>query len=387
VETVRIGIIGIGGMGANHARYLVAGEVPAAALTAVADTRPERLEWARGNLSEGVTRFATPRELIGSRLVDGVLIATPHYDHPPIAIEALRAGLHVLTEKPAGVYTAQVREMNAAATRSGKVFGIMFNQRTNPLYCKLRDLVQGGELGQIKRTNWIITNWYRSQSYFDSGGWRATWGGEGGGVLLNQDPHQLDLWQWIFGMPSRVRAFCYSGKWHNIEVEDDVTAFVEYPSGATGVFVTSTADAPGTNRLEIAADRGKVVVEDGLLRFWQLRVPERQFNRDYRGGFGEPECSKVDIPIEGDTPGHPGITADWVRAIRTGSKLLAPGEEGIKSLEISNAMYLSSWLDRSVDLPIDDELYRRELEKRVRGSTFRKPDGSTTMDVRTSFGT
>jgi predicted dehydrogenase len=386
MANTRIGIIGLGGMGANHARYLAAGEIPEALLTAVADVRPERMEWARANLPSAVARYGSPEELIRSGGVDAVLIATQHYEHPAIAIAALRAGLHVLTEKPAGVYTKQVREMNEVAERSGKVFGIMFNQRTTPVYRKLRDLVQSGELGEIKRTNWIITNWYRPQSYFDAGGWRATWAGEGGGVLLNQDPHQLDLWQWLCGMPTRVRAFCYFGKWHDIEVEDDVTAFVEYPNGATGVFVTSTADAPGTNRLEVTADRGKVVVEDGQLSYWRLRVPERQFNREFKGGFGEPESWKVEVPVVGTSPGHSGITRDWVSAIRTGAPLIAPGVEGIRSLELSNAMYLSSWLDSWVTLPVDEELYHAKLQEKIQGSTVRKGSGGVTMDPSGTFG-
>ena len=190
--------------------------------------------------------------------------------------------------------------MNEAAEKSGKVFSMMFNQRTNPLYQKVRELILSGELGEIKRTNWIITNWYRSQSYYDSGGWRATWAGEGGGVMINQSPHQLDLWQWTTGlMPRRVRAFSGFGKYHDIEVEDDVTAYVEYENGATGLFVTSTGEAPGTNRFEVAGDRGKIVVEDGKLTFWRLRQSEREFNREYQGGFGEPECWKIDIPVYG----------------------------------------------------------------------------------------
>ena len=216
-DKVRIGIVGIGNMGTGHIRYLSKGEVSGAELTAVCDTRPERLEWAKETLGDNVKRFASADEMFASGSVDAVLIATPHYDHPPLAIKAFEKGLHVLVEKPAGVYTKQVRQMNEVAAQSGKVFGIMYNQRTNPIYQKLRDLVSSGELGEIRRTNWIITNWYRSQSYYDSGGWRATWAGEGGGVLLNQDPHQLDLWQWTIGMmPHRVRAFCHFGKYRDI---------------------------------------------------------------------------------------------------------------------------------------------------------------------------
>ena len=297
---------------------------------------------------------------------------------------AFDKGLHVLSEKPAGVYTKNVREMNEAAVKSEKVFSMMFNQRTNPLYQKVRELILSGELGEIKRTNWIITNWYRSQSYYDSGGWRATWAGEGGGVMINQSPHQLDLWQWTTGlMPSRVRAFSGFGKYHDIEVEDDVTAYVEYENGATGLFVTSTGEAPGTNRFEVAGDRGKIVVEDGKLTFWRLRQSEREFNREYQGGFGEPECWEIDIPVYGKSSDHLGIMRNWVNAILHGEELLAPGEEGIKSLAISNAVYLSSWTDQWVDMPIDEDLYYEKLQEKIKESSFSK-DGAgegVTLDV------
>lgn len=373
LEKVKIGIIGIGNMGSSHSLYLNNGEVPGAVLTAVCDQNPERLKWAKETLGENIQLFDNSESFFEFGDLDAVIVATPHYDHPPLAIKALQKGLHVLVEKPVGVFTKNVRELNEVAKKSGKVFGIMFNQRTNPLYQKLRDLVQSGELGEIKRTNWIITDWYRSQSYYDSGGWRATWAGEGGGVLANQDPHQLDLWQWTSGlMPKRVRAFCGFGKFHNIEVEDDVTAYVEYENGATGVFVTSTGDAPGTNRYEISGDRGKLVVEDGKLTFWRLRQSEREFNREYKGGFGEPECWKIDIPIKGEATQHKGITTNWVNAILHGTELLGPGEEGIKGLEISNAIHLSAWTDDWVDLPINEDLFYSKLQEKIKTSTFKK---------------
>lgn len=385
MDTVRIGIIGIGGMGGHHAVYLSKGEIPQAALTAVCDINPARLQWARETLGEQVKTFDNPEAFFASQAMDAVLVATPHYDHPPLAIQAFAKGYHVLVEKPAGVYTKQVREMNEAAAASGRVFGIMFNQRTNPLYQKLRDLVHSGELGDIKRTVWLITNWYRSQSYYDSGGWRATWAGEGGGVLLNQDPHQLDLWQWICGLPKRVRAFCAFGKYHNIEVEDDVTAYVEYDNGATGLFVTSTGETPGTNRFEISANKGKVVAEEGRLTFWRLRTPEREFNASYRGGFGEPECWRCEIPIYGQAAEHKGITANWVQAILKGTPLLAPGQEGINGLQISNAMHLSAWTDAWVDIPVDEELYYAKLNEKIETSSFKKTAEGKTMDVKGTF--
>lgn len=376
MEAVRLGIIGLGNMGKGHIGYLNRGEVSNVLLTAVSDYDPAGLEWAKQHVGEQVALFADPYELMASGLVDGVLIATPHYSHPELAIAAFEKGLHVLCEKPAGVYTKQVREMNDAAACSNTKFSMMYNQRTNPLYQKLKDLNDSGELGEIRRTNWIITNWYRSQSYYDSGTWRATWAGEGGGVLLNQDPHQLDLWQWTINMmPKRVRAFCYFGKHRNIEVEDDVTAFVEYENGATGVFVTTTGEAPGTNRLEISGDRGKVVIEDGQLTFWRLRTPEREFNAAFTGGFGQPECWKCEIPIHGENPDHKGITQNWVNSILYDEPLIAPGEDGIKGLMLSNAMLLSTWLDDWVDLPIDEELYYSYLQKQIAASRKTKGKG------------
>ncbi|MBJ6360986.1 Gfo/Idh/MocA family protein [Paenibacillus sp. GCM10012307] len=381
---LRIGIIGLGNMGSGHARYLVNGEVSGAILTAISDPRPERLQWAKEELRSDVAQFEDHRELLRSGLVDGVIICTPHYDHPSQAIEALQAGLHVLIEKPAGVYTKQVREMNEVAAASGKVFGIMYNQRANPLYQKLKDLISSGELGEIRRTNWLITNWYRSQSYYDSGGWRATWAGEGGGVLINQDPHQLDLWQWTTGMmPKRVRAFCSFGKHRNIEVENDVTAYVEYENGATGLFVTSTFETPGTNRFELSGERGKIVIEDGKMTFWRTRVSETEFNRSFTGGFGQPECWKCEIPIHGHSDEHKGITQNWTNAILNGTPLLAPGEEGIHGLTLSNAMLLSTWIDDWVELPINEELFYEKLQERIRASkSDKQADNYQALDVK-----
>ncbi|MEC0090656.1 Gfo/Idh/MocA family protein [Paenibacillus macquariensis] len=374
MTAVRYGIIGVGNMGRGHAISLL-GEIKDAELAAVCDISAERLEWAEVNLPEGVKRYSSPEELFAEKTVDAVLISTPHYDHPTLAIEALNAGYHVLIEKPAGVYTKAVQEMNdTAAAHPELKFGIMYNQRTNPLYQKLRELIQSGELGEIRRTNWIITDWYRTQNYYNSGGWRATWGGEGGGVLLNQDPHQLDLWQWTIGMmPKRVRAFCHFGKYRNIEVEDDVTAYVEYENGATGLFITTTGEAPGTNRFEINGDNGKIVVENGSLTFWRLRTPESKFNAEFTGGFGNPECWKCEIPVEkADGDQHKGILRNFTQAILHDEPLLAPGEEGIHGLTLSNAMYLSSWTDNWVDLPIDAELFHEKLTEKIKNSTFQK---------------
>ena len=261
-NVVKLGILGVGNMGSGHIGNFVAGKWNEIEVAAVCDLKPDRLERAKEALGADLPIFTDAEEMMDSGLIDAVLVAVPHSDHPQYAMMAMKKGLHVRIEKPAGVYTQQVLEMNECAKQHDVVFGIMMNQRTNCIFRKMREIVQSGELGAIRRTNWIITDWYRPQFYYDSGDWRATWSGEGGGVLLNQCPHNLDLWQWICGMPKTVSAHLHFGKWHDIEVEDDVTAYVEYENGATGVFVTTTGDAPGTNRFEISLEKGKIV-EDG----------------------------------------------------------------------------------------------------------------------------
>ncbi len=380
MEKVRFGIIGVGNIGTVHARYLLAGTVKEACLTAVCDNNPDKHPAIRQLVGDEVAMFSDAEAMLKSGLIDAVIVATPHYDHPGLSMLAMRNGIHTLCEKPAGVYTAQVRDMNEFARGCNVVFGMMFNQRPNPLYQKVKDLIDSGELGELRRSNWIITNWYRSQSYYNSGGWRATWKGEGGGVLLNQDPHQLDLWQWLVGMPVRMRAFCQFGKHRQIEVENEVTAYAEYANGATGVFITTTAEAPGTNRLEIAGDRGKVVVEDGKLRFWRLRESETEFNARWENGFGEPECWEVTIPVAPECSEHHVITANFAAAVLYGTPLLAPGTDGIHGLTLSNAMHLSTWTDDWVDLPFDEALFKKLLDERI-ASSIDKQVESKTLDA------
>ena len=383
---VKLGIIGVGNMGTGHSKNYLDGLMPEIEITAVADRNPARREWAKENLP-GVKVFEEGVDLIHSGACEAVLIATPHYQHPPLAIEAFKNGLHVMVEKPAGVYTLQVREMNAEADRHPELtFGMMFNQRTNCVYRKMHEMVQSGKYGQIKRVNWIITDWYRTQAYYNSGGWRATWDGEGGGVLLNQCPHNLDLLQWICGLPCRVRAFCHNGKWHQIEVEDDVTAYLEFPNGATGVFVTTTADAPGTNRFEITLERGKLVAEHDKLTFFELEQSERDFCFTATGGFEQPAGHEVTIELDGKNPQHVGVLNAFAGAVLRGEPLVADGTEGIRGLELSNAMHLSSWTDQTVTLPIDEALFLEKLNEHRKASKVKTEVTEATFDTSDSYG-
>ncbi|MDR2647302.1 MAG: Gfo/Idh/MocA family oxidoreductase [Oscillospiraceae bacterium] len=369
-QPVSLGIIGYGNMGSSHMHMYLKGFHKQLRITAVADIKPDRLDAARKDLP-GVAVFASAQELIDSKLCTAILIAVPHYFHPPIAIAALEAGLHVMTEKPAGVFTKQVREMNEAAAASDKIFGIMYNQRSAPLHQKLREIVQGGQYGQLKRVVWIICNWYRTQAYYNSGGWRATWVGEGGGVLINQCPHNLDLWQWICGMPCKIHATCHEGKWHNIEVEDDVTIYAEYPNGATGVFITTTGEPAGSNRLEITLDKAKLVCENGKLTLTELNGSTREHIFNAAQGFGRLSGETSEIEIEQlDIPEHAVVLNAFVSAILTGDRslLYAGGEEGIKGLTISNAAHLSSWTGKDISLPIDEDFFYAELQKKIAAS-------------------
>lgn len=386
MEKVRLGIIGVGNMGSAHCNNLLKGEVPEIELAAVADLKESRRQWAKENLPENVQIFENGDQLIEAGCCDAVLVAVPHYDHPRFVIKALENGMHAMSEKPAGVYTKQVREMNEAAAKSDKVFAMMFNQRTNHVYRKMKEIVESGIYGQIKRVNWIITDWYRTQAYYNSGGWRATWDGEGGGVLLNQCPHNLDLMQWICGLPVKVQAFCHNGKWHDIEVEDDVTAYMEFANGATGVFVTTTADAPGTNRFEITLEKAKLVCEHDELFLFVLDENERDYCFNAAEGFAPPTGHIVEVETDGENLQHVGVLRAFAANILRGDPLVAAGEEGINGLMLSNAMHLSSWLGRPVTLPVDEDLFLEKLNELRKNSRKKENVQEATFDTSGTYG-
>ncbi len=377
MDTVRIGIIGIGNIGSAHAAGIYAGDIPGLTLGALCDSDPTRAEELRREYPD-VPIFEDAEAMMDSGLLDAVVISTPHYDHPVLAIQAFKKGLHVLTEKPAGVYCEKVREAVEAAKESGKLFAIMFNQRTNKLFSRARAIMQAGELGELKRSCWIITNWYRKQSYYDSGSWRATWRVEGGGVLMNQAPHNLDLWQWICGMPTSVRADCRVATAHRIEVEDDATLYVTYQNGATGTFITSTGDYPGTNRLEITGTLGRLVIENKKMTWQRFSMSEREYC--VSDDDTKVEIETVEIEDE-KYNGHHRILENFGRAILFGEPLIAPAEDGLCELTLCNAAYLSSWKDETVELPMNDSLYFKELRRKIKnGSALRVGAKKERMD-------
>ncbi len=376
-DQVRLGIIGLGTQGSMYARFITDGMVPNMALGAIADIDPARREV--GAAEYGVPVYEDYQSLLAGGDVDAVVTTVPHYLHPEIGIAALTAGIHALVEKPAGVYTRQVRELNEVAAQHPELtFGIMFNQRINPLYQRIKQIVDAGEIGRIRRSNWIITTWWRPQGYYEQSAWRATWGGEGGGVLVNQAPHQLDLWQWICGVPKSVYSKVAYGFRRNIAVEDEVTAVVDYGDGVTGTFVTAVHDLVGTDRFEILGDKGKIVVDGSKsATVTRLVTDERELSDQmaiedvrklFMGQLNPARYYSQEV-IEFDSvwgAQHSGVLENFAAHILDGTPLIAPGSDGINGVRLANAIHLSSWLGREVPLDFDEDLYLAELDKRIR---------------------
>ncbi|MFD4421812.1 Gfo/Idh/MocA family protein [Agromyces sp. NPDC058484] len=374
---IRLGIIGLGAQGGIYAQLIQAGRVPNIEVGAICDHDPAKADEAE-KLCPGIPFFTDYREMLESGTVDAVVTTVPHYLHPEMGIAAIEQGIHALVEKPAGVYSKQVAELNAVAAAHPEVtFALMFNQRANPLYVRLKEIIDAGEIGDILRSNWIITTWWRPQGYYDQSQWRATWGGEGGGVLVNQAPHQLDLWQWLCGVPKTVYAKAAFGFRRDIAVEDEVTALVDYGNGATGVFVTATHDMVGTDRLEILGTAGKIVVDDSkTATVTRLTKPERELSArmDMQDvmklfmGQGDPTEFYTQESIEFDSPWgaqHADVLQNFAAAILDGAALIASGAEGIRGVRLANAIHLSSWTGREVPIDFDEDEFLAELNARI----------------------
>ncbi|MFK9095104.1 Gfo/Idh/MocA family protein [Bacillus salipaludis] len=376
MANVRLGIIGLGAQGGAYAGFIAEGKVKNMVIGAICDNDPAKKQLA-GEKYPDVPFYDNYIEMLESGDVDAVVTCVPHYLHPEIGIETLKRDIHALVEKPAGVYTKQVQELNDfAATKPEVKFGIMFNQRTNPLYQKVKEIIDNGEIGNIRRTNWVITTWWRPQGYYNQSEWRATWGGEGGGVLVNQAPHQIDLLQWICGMPKKVYSNVKYGYQREIVVEDEVTAVLDYGNGATGVFVTCTHDIVGTDRFEILGDKGKIVVDDSKkVTIKRLVKPESEMSatmnmqdvmKIFMGGNADDIYTEEVLEFGSVWGGqHIAVLEDFASAIVEGTPLLAPGSDGINGVRLANAIHLSSWLGKEVEVPFDEDLFLEELNKRI----------------------
>lgn len=369
MENIRYGIVGLGNMGRAHRQSILDGKIEGLSLTAICDileSLPEK--------RDGEARFTDVDEMIQSGEIDAIHICTPHPSHRKIGIKALEADLHVLMEKPLAVDKADCQALIQSYKDTGmkRVFAAMFNQRTDPHYTTLKDLIDTNQLGEIRRVHWSVTDWFRTEYYYAMGGWRATWKGEGGGVLLNQCPHNLDLFQWLFGMPQRVTGFLGFGRYHQIEVEDDATLLFQYDDGKNATFITSTGEAPGVNRLEVIADQGVVTVEENNILWNKNEVTSSEFSANSMSGFSKPETSTVNIPIEGRGGQHIEIIQNFINSIREGEELISPAMEGINSVELANASLLSAWKGKTIELPMDASKYASILKEKGDNSTFQK---------------
>jgi predicted dehydrogenase len=387
-DFLKVGLVGLGNIGRHHLSYLK--DMDRVKLVGVCDVIAERADSHAAEL--GTKAYYSPEALFSDSGLDAVIIAVPHYDHVPIAIDAFRRGIHVLCEKPLAVHVNDARKVidayeTAREQYPNLVFGMMFNERTFPFHRKIKEIVQSGELGQLTRATWIHTKWFRTQAYYDSGSWRATWAGEGGGILTNQCPHNLDMYQWLFGLPKRISGHAHIGKYHNIEVEDEVTAYFEHENGMIGHFIVTTAESPGTNRLEVVGENGKLVYEDGKLLLYRNEVSMLKYSRETDAAWGHVACEVNEIIVNTDVPmGHAVVTEHFVNAVLDGTPLIADGSEGINSIILANGIMLSSFTNQMIDVPFDTDAYERELNERIRTSRFVKPEEKQAhADITKSF--
>lgn len=360
---VRIGMIGMGNMGCKYARILLDGGISDIEIKAITRIKPDSLKKLPEINERNIPIYETADKLFeavesGELEIDAVFIVTPHSAHEHQAIRALELGLHVLCDKPAGTMSRQGRNMAEVARKNKDlIFGMIFNQRMNPIYQKMKEIVESKQYGAIKRINWTITDWYRPNAYYDTVKWRGTWKGDGGGVLLNQCPHNLDLLYWICGMPRSVQAFCKEGKYHHIEVEDEVTAYFEYDNGATGIFYATTGEAPGMNRFEISLEDALLVCDNGKLKLCELGFKESEYRKNATDHFAKLYGTWKDIECLEENTAHRGVIQNFINAIEGKDKLLIDGKEGIYSLLLSNAMYYASWERKMIDIPQTIEEY------------------------------
>lgn len=377
---IRLGVIGLGNIAKQHIANITSGAVEHCQLTAI-------FSRSQSDLAQelGINHYSEYQALCDSGDVDAVLIATPTMSHYEIAAYTLARDIHVMLEKPMGL-SALEGEQLAKLPKPGTVFAVMLNQRTDPVFTKMKEIVDSGVLGELQRTHWTMTNWFRSEIYFQVSDWRATWKGEGGGMLVNQCIHNLDIFQWICGMPSQITGFCEFGKYHDIEVEDEVSAHFRYPNGATGMFVGSTGEAPGVNRFDIIGDRGSLHFDFGRLTQVINQQSTSQFNRDTNDMFGMPESDSQVVEIHDKVNQHAVMMNNFIDAIENGAALIAPANEGIASLDFANAMLLSTWQNQAVELPLNRYEYQLELDKRIAQSSLRtKSDRKANIDMSASY--
>ena len=375
---VRFGVIGIGNIGSQHVKLLQSGKVSGAALAATASR-------SAPNLDSLVPHFTDYKDMIRAAGVDAVLIATPPMNHVQIAGAAIEQGLHVLMEKPIAMSFHQA-EMLLTLVPDQLRFAVMLNQRFHPVYAKLKELLDRDTIGELQRISWTMTTWYRPDIYYQVSRWRGTWPGEGGGLLINQCIHNLDVLQWLVGLPDSITANVSFGKYHDIDVEDEVAAMMTFENGATAMLTASSGEAPGVNRMEIVGDQGMLQIENGEIRVWRASESVRQHSRTTHEMFGMPKFDVETVNTDDEIDQHAAVLQNFVDSILTDVELLTPGHEGLGSLQLANGILLSAWTGGSIRLPIDADLYEEQLERKIRKASLRTPeDLKVEVDMQKSY--
>ena len=377
MKKVGVAVVGMGNIGSEHAKLIASDVTPSLDLVATC---------GRGDpFADGIPHFETFSGLLDARVCDAIVIATPTMDHPQKALAALAAGYHVLVEKPVAMSVAQAQQV-VDSVPGDRVCAVMLNQRHHPVFAKIKNLLDSDAIGPITRYQWTMTAWYRPDVYYQVSRWRGTWPGEGGGLLINQCIHNLDVLQWWLGLPSSINAEVAFGKYHDIEVEDEVSARFKHPNGVTGTLVASSGEAPGINSLDIVGDRGMLRFDGDSLFIWQRAGSVARERAETRDMFDVPEFERQEVPIESVASQHAEIFNNFADAIREGAQLATPVAEGLGSLQLANGILLSSWQDKDISLPIDAVLYERELQDRITKSDFRTPaDIDVQIDMEKSY--
>lgn len=373
-DKIRVALVGVGVMGSKYADMIVSGEVKNMVLTGVVARNLKAQEWAAilvnaEGLHPNVYRdvddmFAHADDF------DAVIIVTPHKTHEEIAVRAFELGKHVLCDKPAGATIGQAQNMTAASKQYDKVYGMIFHQHRYPKYLYIKQALENGELGELKRMLMVNSRYFRTAHYHQSGSWRSSWNGEGGGALINQGAHILDIWQWLFGMPQKIYAEIPFGKYNEFKVDDEATISMRYENGATGVFMLTTGEAVWQERLEIVGTKGRMLLEDDILHIYRYSKDSTEYiatedvnSREHLAiteeviNFGKAEEPYVEI------------LENFAEAVISGdsSILIAPGEEAINQLMLTNGAYCSAWKGMPVCLPLDAEEYEATFREQCEG--------------------
>ena len=346
---LRYGVIGAGVVAPLHLQAIAA--LDDAELVGISADDQE-LAVARAQ-EAGCPSFVDHRQLL-ALAPDVVVVCTPHPSHPPLAIEALEAGAHVLVEKPLAVEAREADTMIDAAERAGRLLGVCFQQRFRPVIVAAHALIASGRLGELIRVS-IVDPLYRPNSYYGTAGWRGTWAGEGGGVLMNQAPHTLDLLCHLAGPPATVWGHSRRRS-QPMEAEDTATALVEYQNGAVGTVAVSTVE-PGVQRIELVGDRGRIEILGESLTFERFEPPLSEHLPAAVEMFDQPEIMSENVPLPGGRGDHLDVHRDFAAAIRTGSVLRVPARDARWSLELANAIVLSTHTGQAVRLPVDRPAY------------------------------